>query len=128
MFNIETTDPTEMVMIDFGFTDPRTHKQRTLFQLPVLGQKGLPMGIASAFGIFYNMFTGGRSLTDAETASAWSYFIQTLADTYPDATRQLARLDETQLKGVMEHWVNESDAYDPKASSSPGSSSSIDAP
>lgn len=89
-------------MIDFG------HNGKVLFQLPVLGAKGVPMGLTSAFTIFWDKFRSGRKLTESEVAQAWGFFIQTLADTYPDATRQLARLDEGNLSHVLKHWVEES--------------------
>lgn len=110
MFEIEDSDA-ETRFIDFG------KKGKTLFQLPVLGDDGVPMGIMSAFGIFWDKFQQGRSLTESEVASAWSFFIQTLADAYPDATRKLAGLDEKQFKAVIETWVRESQeitGYDPK--------------
>lgn len=110
--NVETIE-----MIDFGRTDKNGNK-KILFQLPVLGQPGIPMGIMSAFGIFFDKFSQGRSLSEAEVASAWSFFIQTLADSYADATRQLAMLDEDQFKAVIEEWVRQSSTktgYDPKA-------------
>ena len=112
MFELSDS-PATVPMIDFGHTVGG--RQKTLFQLPVLGAPGVPMGITSAFGIFYDKFNSGRPLTEAEVASSWTFFIQTLADSYPDATRQLARLDEGQLKSVIEHWVTESADYDPKA-------------
>lgn len=98
----------ELEMIEFGFNG------KVLFKLPKLGQRGVPVGIMSAFGIFYDRMQAGRALSDAEIASAWSFFIQTLADSYPEATRQLARLDEDQLRQVITAWVQRSD-YDPKA-------------
>jgi hypothetical protein len=112
MFELDG-EQSELKMIDFGTT--KDGKRKVLFQLPVLGQPGVPMGLMSAFGIFYDQVQSGRKLTDQQVAQSWSYFIQTLADSYPDATRQMARLDETQLKAVIEHWVRESDGYDPKA-------------
>lgn len=101
-------------MIDFG------RDGKTLFQLPVLGQKGVPMGIMSAFGIFWDKIQSGRKMTENETASAWSFFIQTLADSYPDATRHIARLDEDNLQLVMTEWLRQSadvTGFDPKAQS-----------
>lgn len=97
-------------MIDFGNTD-KNGKKNVLFQLPVLGVKGVPMGITSAFAIFWDKFQAGRKLTESEVAQAWGFFIQTLADTYPDATRQLARLDEDNLSHVLKHWVSVSGEY-----------------
>lgn len=110
MFELKDTE-LETRFIDFG------SKGKVLFQLPVLGDDGVPMGIMSAFGIFWDKFQQGRDLTESEVASAWSFFIQTLADSYPDATRQLARLDQNQFKDVLEHWVKQSQeisGYDPK--------------
>ena len=101
-------------MIDFG------RDGKVLFQLPVLGAKGVPMGITTSFSLFYDKYSTGRPLTEQEVSSSWNFFIQTLADVYPDATRQLARLDEEGLKHVITHWVKESNvqgAYDPKAPS-----------
>jgi hypothetical protein len=91
-------------MIDFG------RNGKVLFQLPVLGAVGVPLGITSAFSLFYDKFQAQRSLTDGEVSSAWNLLIQTLADTYPDATRQLARLDEANVKFVVQKWVEESAA------------------
>ena len=109
---IELGSNTESVpMIDFG------RDGKVLFKLPVLGAPGVPMGITSSFSLFYEKFQSGRTLTELEVSSAWNFFIQTLADTYPDATRQLARLDETGLKHVVTHWVKESGnqgGYSPK--------------
>ncbi|MDI6024462.1 hypothetical protein QBL02_13020 [Leucobacter sp. UT-8R-CII-1-4] len=110
MFELDNSE-LETRFIDFG------SKGKVLFQLPVLGDDGVPMGIMSAFGIFWDKFQQARDLTESEVASAWSFFIQTLADSYPDATRQLARLDRNQFKGVLEHWVQKSQeiaGYDPK--------------
>lgn len=110
---IELGTNTETIkMIDFG------RSGKVLFQLPVLGQKGVPMGIMSAFGIFWDKLQAGRKMTDSETASSWSFFIQTLADSYPDATRQIARLDEENLQLVMTEWLQQSQeatGFDPKA-------------
>lgn len=113
MFELDL-DAVETPMIDFG------QKGKVLFQLPVLGKKGVPVGVMSAFAIFYDKVQSGRKMTDQETSSAWGYFITVLADSYPDATRQLSRLDEEQLKGVIAHWVQESSKLggfnaDPKA-------------
>lgn len=110
MFELDSTT-TETQMIDFGM------KGKVLFQLPVLGQKGVPVGVMSAFAIFYDKVQSGRKMTEQEVSSAWGYFIQTLADSYPDATRQLSRLDEEQLKSVIAHWVQKSGeigGFDPK--------------
>ena len=110
MFEISDST-TELDMIDFGSNG------KVLFQLPVLGQPGVPMGIVSAFGIFFDKFSQGRALSEPEVASAWSFFIQTLADSFPDATRQLARLKEDQFSAVIKHWVQASKTetgFDPK--------------
>lgn len=111
MFELKDS-PTELEMIDFGT------KGKVLFQLPVLGQQGIPMGIVSSFGIFYDKFGNGRKLTEPEVASAWSFFIETLRDSFPDATRQLARLEQDQFGDVIKHWVQASQdktGFDPKA-------------
>lgn len=101
-------------MIDFG------REGRVLFQLPVLGQKGVPMGVMSAFAIFWDKIQSGRKMSESETASSWSFFIQTLADAFPDATRQIAGLDEENLRLVMTEWLRQSaevTGYDPKGRS-----------
>lgn len=101
----------DVKMIDFG------RDGKVLFQLPVLGQDGVPMGIMSAFAIFYDRIQSGRSMTEKETSSSWAFFIQTLADAYPDATRQIASLDEKNLKLVISEWVRQSNdvtGFDPK--------------
>ena len=111
MFELEDNE-LETRFIDFG------RNGKVQFRLPVLGDDGVPMGIMSAFGIFWDKFQQGRSLTEQEVASAWSFFIQTLADSYPDATRKLARLDKNQLGDVLKHWVQKSEEiakFDPKA-------------
>ena len=110
MFEIEDSTDTAK-MIDFG------RDGKVLFQLPVLGGPGVPMGITSAFSLFYDKFKSGRAITELETSSSWNLLIQTLADSYPDATRQLARLDESNLKHVITHWVTTSSelgGFDPK--------------
>lgn len=111
MFELDA-DRAVVPMVDFG------RDGKVLFRLPVLGSPGVPLGITSAFALFYDKFQSGRALTDGEVASAWNLLIQTLADTYPDATRQLARLDEANVKFVIQKWVEESNAQgfdNPKA-------------
>lgn len=111
MFELDEVRST-VPMIDFG------RNGKVWFQLPVLGASGVPMGITSAFALFYDKFQSGRALTDGEVAAAWNLLIQTLADTYPDATRQLARLDEANVKFVIQKWVeasNEQGFDHPKA-------------
>lgn len=101
----------EVRYIDFG------RNGKVLFRLPVLGDDGVPMGIMSAFGIFWNKFQDSRDLTEAEVARAWSFFIDVLGATYPDATIQLAKLDREQFGHVITHWVSESSkiaGFDPK--------------
>lgn len=82
------------------------------FQLPVLGQPGVPFGITSAFGVFESAREGG---TDQQKLAAWSLMIQTLADTYPAAVRVLSRLDGDDVGAVFTAWGKESKDYDPKA-------------
>lgn len=103
----------EVRFIDFG-----NDKGKVVFQLPVLGDDGVPMGIMSAFGIFWSKFKDARDLTENEVARAWSYFIDVLGVTYPDATIQLAKLDRQNFQHVIEHWVSESSriaGFSPKA-------------
>lgn len=102
-------------MIDFG------DGERVLFQLPVLGDPGVPVGIMTAFAMFYDKVLSGRPWTDRETAGTWGYFIQSIADSYPDAVRQMSRMDEAGVQHVVQSWVEESQrlaGFDPKASSS----------
>lgn len=102
----------DVKMIDFG------RDGKVLFRLPVLGQKGVPMGIMSAFAIFWDKLSSGRSMTENEVAAAWTFLIQTLADSYPDATRHIAGLDEDNLRLVFTEWVRQSSevtGFDPKA-------------
>lgn len=93
------------LMIDFG------HNGKVLFQLPVLGTKGVPLGIVSAFSMFWEKYQSGRSLTEREVSSSWNMLIQTMADVYPDATRQLAMLDEKNLSHVLREWVQKSQEH-----------------
>lgn len=100
---IELTDNTgEVRFVDFG------RDGKVLFQLPVLGDDGVPMGIMSAFSIFWNKFQDARDLSEQEVARAWSFFIEVLGVTYPDATIQLAKLDSQNFQHVITHWVKES--------------------
>lgn len=111
MFEI-ASNTDSVTMIDFG------RAGKVLFRLPALGAKGVPMGITSAFSLFYDRFQSAGTLNGAEVASAWNLLIQTLADAYPEATRQLARLDSDNLSHVIKHWVSESktlEDFDPKA-------------
>lgn len=81
------------------------------FQLPVLGQPGVPFGITSAFGLFMHGIDGG----DAAKLAAWSQMTGTLADTYPAAVRVMSRLDGDDIKEVFKQWGAKSKDYDPKA-------------
>lgn len=82
------------------------------FQLPVLGQPGVPFGITNAFGVFESARNGGN---DQQKIAAWSFMVQTLADTYPAAVRVLSRLDGDDVAAVFTAWGKESKDYDPKA-------------
>lgn len=101
MIELEPVD-VKPEMIDFG------HKGKVLFQLPVLGAKGVPLGLMTAFSMFWEKYQSGRSLTEREVSAAWNFLVQTMADTYPDATRQVAMLDEDNLKLVLSEWVRQS--------------------
>ncbi|GAA3581050.1 hypothetical protein GCM10022198_00180 [Klugiella xanthotipulae] len=105
--------PTDIPMIDFG------RDGKVLFQLPVLGAKGVPMGITSAFAQFNSVVHGrnGKKASDDAFSAAWSYFISVLADNYPDATRYLSTLDDEGLKAAITHWgeASKEHNYDPKA-------------
>lgn len=95
------------------------------FQLPVLGQPGVPFGVTSAFGVFENARKGG---TEQQKLSAWSLMIQTLSDSYPAAVRVLSRLDSEDVATVFLEWGKQSKDFDPKASSSPASSTGTGQP
>lgn len=101
MIELESSDAKPQ-MIDFG------RDGKVLFQLPVLGSKGVPLGLMTAFSMFWEKYQSGRSLTELEVSTAWNYLIQTLADSFPDATRQLARLDEENMSLVLREWVKQS--------------------
>lgn len=81
------------------------------FQLPVLGQPGVPFGITSAFGQFMNAKDG----SDDQKLASWTQLIRTLSDTYPAAVRVLSRLDGDDVGQVFSSWGEESKNYDPKA-------------
>ena len=106
----------DVPMIPFGVKD-KSGADKILFELPVLGSKGVPIGIMSAFSMFWEKFQSGRSLTEREVSSAWNFFIETLRDIYPDAVVYMAQMDEDGLKGVINHWVTtsrEQGGFDPK--------------
>jgi hypothetical protein len=79
------------------------------FDLPVLGQKGTPFGITSAFGVFQD------AQSDEQKLSAWAMLVQALSDSYPQAVRVLARLDGEDVARVFTAWGEKSKEYDPKA-------------
>lgn len=97
----------DVPMIPFGVKD-KHGADKILFELPVLGSDGVPMGIMSSFSIFWEKFQEGRSLSEREVAGAWNFFIETLRDTYPDAVRRMAQMDEKGIQGVINHWVTTS--------------------
>ena len=79
------------------------------FLLPVLGAKGVPFGITSAFGLFMNAKDGG---SDEQKLGAWAQLITTLSDTYPGAVRTMARLDEDDIAAIFEAWGTQSSEYE----------------
>lgn len=89
------------------------------FQLPVLGQPGVPFGITNAFGVFESARGGGN---DQQKLAAWSLMTQTLADTFPAAVRILSRLDGDDVAAVFTAWGKESKDYKPGASEAAASS------
>lgn len=116
MYELQSPE-SDVPMIPFGVKD-KDGKDKILFELPVLGSKGVPMGIVSSFSLFWEKFQTGRSLTEREVAASWNFFIETLRDTYPDAVRRMAQMDEPGIGGVIKHWVKESEengGFDPKA-------------
>lgn len=105
MVNIKPSTPVDAPLIEFNIEGVGK------FQLPVLGQPGVPFGITNAFGVFQSAQDGGN---DQQKLAAWSLMIQTLADTFPAAVRVLSRLDGDDVAQVFTAWGNESKAYDPK--------------
>ncbi len=108
MFEIEEEAAKDLEMIEFG------QAGKVLFKLPRLGQKGLPIGLMTAFTIFYDRVQT-TGFTESSTASAWTYFIDVLRSNFPDSVIPLSRLNEEQIKQVITHWVQVSPEFDPKA-------------
>jgi len=91
---------------------------KVLFSLPALGSPGVPMGVMTAFSLFWEPIQRGASMTDRAVSTAWNLLITSLADAYPDAVRALASLDTANVAHVMTNWVQKSTelaGYDPKA-------------
>ena len=106
------SDTNEIPVIEFG------DGTNVLFTLPVLGAKGVSMGVMSAATIIQKALDAPRAERDAETARAWAIFVDVMADNYPTATRHLARLDPPQLSHVLKHWFEKSSElgdFDPTA-------------
>lgn len=110
-------DEKTIQVIEFG------DGKQTLFTLPVLGSKGVPMGLMNAVVLLLrareSRAAGGER--NEQYASAWAYFIDVLADLYPTATRHIASFDEEQFKHVLDHWFAKSKelgGFDPKAETS----------
>ena len=98
-------------MIEFG------DGKATLFSLPVLGAKGVPIGLMNAVVLLLRA-NEAHSERDVQYANAWAYFVDVLADNYPTTARHLASFDEVQFKHVMDHWFEQSKelgGFDPKA-------------
>lgn len=94
--------------------------EKTLFTLPVLGAKGVPIGLMNAVVLLLRA-NEAHSERDTQYANAWAYFVDVLADNYPTAARYLASFDEAQFKHVMDHWFEQSKelgGFDPKAETS----------
>ena len=75
------------------------------FELPVLGTPGVPFGITSAFGQFES---SRRTGTAQQKMTAWTRLIDTLADTYPDAVRVIARLGGDDIAEIFKQWGKKS--------------------
>lgn len=75
------------------------------FDLPVLGSPGVPFGITSAFGQFES---SRRTGTSQQKLTAWTRLIDTLADTYPDAVRVIARLGGDDIAEIFKQWGKKS--------------------
>lgn len=101
----------ELKMIQFGSNG------KVLFELPALGQKGVPLAISTSFLMFKRLFDR-KGMDNAEAVNAWVYFIESLAASYPVAARWLgANADSDQLTHVLKHWVGRSEevaGFDPK--------------
>ena len=105
MVQITPKSSTEVPLIEFDIVGVGK------FQLPVLGQPGVPFGVTSAFGLFMHARDGAQE----QKLAAWSQLISTLADTFPDAVRVLSRLDGDDIASIFTSWGEESKGYDPKA-------------
>jgi hypothetical protein len=105
MVQITPTSSVEAPLIEFDIVGVGK------FQLPVLGQPGVPFGITSAFGLFMH----ARDGADEQKLASWSQMISTLTDSYPAAVRVLSRLDGDDIAHVFKSWGEESKNYDPKA-------------
>ncbi len=82
------------------------------FQLPVLGEHGVPFGITNAFGLFEQAQDTGD---DRQKVAAWSYLIDTLRQFYPAAVRTLSGLGQTDVAAIFTRWGELSKGYNPKA-------------
>ncbi|MBL5974796.1 MAG: hypothetical protein D3X82_13805 [Candidatus Leucobacter sulfamidivorax] len=101
----------EIRLIDFGSNG------KVLFQLPVLGDPGVPMLLNTSVALMMEAFKQGRP-TDAKIASIWAMFIDAIGNSYPNALQHLGGMDLDQLKHVVTHWFTESQkltGYSPKA-------------
>ena len=105
----------ETRVIEFG------DGERKLFSLPVLGEKGVPMGLVTGAMMLSRALDLVGPERDKELGNAWAFFIDTLATSYPAATRHIASLDFENIRHVMDHWFEKSKelaGFDPKASTS----------
>ena len=101
----------EVRMIDFG------DGKRTLFQLPVLGDDGVPMMLNATVALMVEAFEGGAP-SNSKVADLWGTFINVLGANYPKAIEHISQMDTEQFKYVLDHWFSASKSmsgFDPKA-------------
>lgn len=104
--DITPTTPHETPLIEFNIVGVGR------FELPVLGQKGVPFGITSAFGQFESSRRNG---TAQQKMTAWTRLIDTLSDVYPDAVRVIAKLGGDDIAEIFKQWGKKSREYSPAA-------------
>lgn len=111
---VENANEKQIPVVEFGDgTD-------VWFTLPVLGAKGVPMGLMNAVMLLIRARESNAKGSE-QYVTAWAYFIDVLADNYPTATRHLASIDEEQFEHVITHWFEKSKelgGFDPKAQTS----------
>lgn len=111
----EEQEAAESQVIEFG------DGERVLFTLPVLGTKGVAMGLVTGAMMLGRALDLTGPERNEELGRAWAFFIDTLSSSHPKATRHIAALDFDNVKHVIDHWFEKSreiGGFDPKASPS----------